>query len=277
MMRLVAVAGAAALMALAVACGGSSSSPKKLGDLTVNEHGTKDVTGASSFALEADSFYFEPTYLKGTPGQKLKVTVTNATSGTLHNFSAPALRIDKDIQAKANVDVDLTFPQSGVLLFLCKYHTGSGMNGELLAGNATPQAASASAAAPDVPAVPVGGGGGAAPPAAAANLKSADNATLGKIVTDSAGKTLYINRNDVANSGKSTVSGNTLTVWPVFSVPGTPTKTSDLTGSIDVITRDDGAKQVTYKGMPLYYFARDNAPGDTNGQGIGNVWFAATP
>ena len=273
MVRLAAVAGAVALMALAVACGGggSSSSTKKLGDVTVNEHGTKDVTGATSVALEADSYYFEPTYLKGTPGQKLKITVTNSTSGTLHNFSVPALQIDKDIQAKASADADVTFPQSGVLLFLCKYHTGSGMNGELLVGNATPQAASA--AAPGVPAVPAGGG----VPAALANLKTADHATLGKIITDTSGKTLYINKNDVPNSGKSTVSGQTLTVWPVFSVPGTPTKTSDLTGSIDLITRDDGAKQVTYKGMPLYYFARDNAPGDTLGQGIANVWFVATP
>src|SRR5439155_15880201 len=116
-----------------------------------------------------------------------------------------------------------------------------------------------------------------AAPAAAANVKVADNA-LGKIVTDVTGKTLYINKNDVANSGKSTVSGNTLTVWPVFSIPtGNPVKAPELPGDVAVITRDDGAKQVTYRGMPLYYFARDNAPGDTNGQGIGNVWFVATP
>ena len=79
-------------------------------------------------------------------------------------------------------------------------------------------------------------------------------------------------------SGKSTVSGQTLTVWPVFSIPtGNPVKATDLPGDAAVITRDDGAKQVTYKGMPLYYFARDAAPGDTNGQGIGNVWFVAMP
>ena len=43
------------------------------------------------------------------------------------------------------------------------------------------------------------------------------------------------------------------------------------------IKRPDGTTQVTYNGMPLYYFSGDANPGDTNGQGIGGVWFAAQP
>ena len=44
-----------------------------------------------------------------------------------------------------------------------------------------------------------------------------------------------------------------------------------------VISRDDGREQVTYNGLPLYYFANDKAPGDTKGQGVGGVWFVAAP
>ena len=48
-------------------------------------------------------------------------------------------------------------------------------------------------------------------------------------------------------------------------------------GDFGNITREDGQKQVTYKGMPLYYFAGDKAPGDTAGQGVRDVWYAAAP
>ena len=37
--------------------------------------------------------------------------------------------------------------------------------------------------------------------------------------------------------------------------------------------RDDGEVQVTYAGHPLYYYAPDEAPGDTLGQEVGDVWY----
>ncbi|WP_430099136.1 COG4315 family predicted lipoprotein [Peribacillus simplex] len=37
--------------------------------------------------------------------------------------------------------------------------------------------------------------------------------------------------------------------------------------------RDDGQKQTTYKGHPLYYFVKDKQAVDINGQGVNNVWF----
>src|SRR5581483_2981787 len=43
------------------------------------------------------------------------------------------------------------------------------------------------------------------------------------------------------------------------------------------IDRADGSKQVTYNGMPLYYWQGDKAPGDTTGQGVGNVWWVVAP
>jgi hypothetical protein len=43
------------------------------------------------------------------------------------------------------------------------------------------------------------------------------------------------------------------------------------------ITREDGKKQTTYKGMPLYYFARDAAPGDTKADVVKEIWLLAKP
>ena len=48
-------------------------------------------------------------------------------------------------------------------------------------------------------------------------------------------------------------------------------------GDYTLVVRDDGKKQWAYKGKPLYYFTPDTNPGDTKGQGVGNVWFVVTP
>jgi predicted lipoprotein with Yx(FWY)xxD motif len=50
-----------------------------------------------------------------------------------------------------------------------------------------------------------------------------------------------------------------------------------VTGEIGTITRDDGSTQVTYNGAPLYYFAGDEAAGDSNGDGLNGVWHIAAP
>lgn len=252
---LVRIVALVALGIIAVGCGGGTKKVA-LGDLSATDHGTKDVSTQSSVELEADSFYFSPTFLRGSPGQKLQVSVSNESKDR-HNFSVPALALDKDIEAKQSGTFDITFPASGVLLFLCKYHSAQGMNGEILAGDAKPQAASTTVVQPTV--------------------KVANNSTLGKILTDNAGKTLYTFKNDVANSGKSVVSGNTAVVWPPFTLAsGEPVKPQEIGGALALITREDGSKQVTYNGMPLYYYNKDVNPGDTNGQGVGGVWFAAT-
>ena len=111
-----------------------------LGGVTYADHGTKDVRTRSKLELEADDYYFSPTFLRGKPGQKLGVTV-ESEAGTLHNITIPALGIDKDIPPKGKVQLDLTFPASGVLAFSCKFHGPLGMNGQLLAGDAMPGAA----------------------------------------------------------------------------------------------------------------------------------------
>jgi predicted lipoprotein with Yx(FWY)xxD motif len=250
---------AVGLLALLVAAcgGGDDKKDVALGNITASDHGTKDVSKDSTIELEVDSNYFEPTFLRGEPGQKLTVKLSNESSA-LHNFSVPSQAIDQDLQSKEDASIDVTFPQSGVLLFLCKYHTSAGMNGELLVGDAEPQAASSAVAAP--------------------TIKVTSNPTLGNILTDPAGKTLYLYKNDVPNSGKSTVSGNVAIAWPpLVLASGEPLKPQGLNGNLSLITRDDGSKQVAYNGVPLYYYNRDAAPGDVNGQAVGNVWFVVNP
>ncbi len=91
--------------------------------------------------------------------------------------------------------------------------------------------------------------------------------------------TLYTFTPDQAAAGKSACSGQCATNWPPFTVDSKDQLKagSGVTGALDVITRDDGSMQVTYKGMPLYYFANDKKAGDTTGQGVGGKWFVAAP
>lgn len=101
--------------------------------------------------------------------------------------------------------------------------------------------------------------------------------SLGTIITDDAGRTLYTFNNDTAGSGTSACEAGCDAVWPPVTIAGAATKSADITGEIGTITRTDGSTQVTYKGLPLYRFVNDAAPGDTNGEGVGGVWFVAKP
>jgi YVTN family beta-propeller protein len=102
-----------------------------------SDHGTKDVNGLAELELEADDYYFAPTFLRGAPGQQLTLEVENE-SGTLHNLSIPELHIDQDIPPQGKAKVQITFPSSGTLRFFCKIHAAMGMNGELRAGDIAP-------------------------------------------------------------------------------------------------------------------------------------------
>lgn len=80
--------------------------------------------------------------------------------------------------------------------------------------------------------------------------------------------TVYTFSNDKANSGTSACTGGCLTKWPALTVSaGTkPTAGSGVTGMLGTFTRtDNGTLQVTYNGLPLYFYSGDKAPGDTNG------------
>jgi predicted lipoprotein with Yx(FWY)xxD motif len=121
---------------------------------------------------------------------------------------------------------------------------------------------------------------GAATPAPAATTVM--TATVGSqgtlVVAGSNGMTIYTFSKDVADAGTSACTGGCITKWPALTVPAgtTPTAGSGVTGKLATITRaDGGALQVTYNGLPLYFFSGDKAAGDSNG--IYTGWSAVKP
>jgi predicted lipoprotein with Yx(FWY)xxD motif len=106
-------------------------------------------------------------------------------------------------------------------------------------------------------------------------VKVARKEGVGSYLTDEGGKALYVFKKD--GPGKSACAATCATSWPIFYrekvAPTGGPKASDF----GTITRDDGQKQTTYKGLPLYYFAGDQAPSDTKGQGVMSLWTVAAP
>jgi predicted lipoprotein with Yx(FWY)xxD motif len=97
---------------------------------------------------------------------------------------------------------------------------------------------------------------------------------LGEIIVDAEGRTLYVFLNDA--QGESVCYDECETNWPPLT--GMPDAGEGVDASLLGTTeRDDGSGQVTYDGWPLYYFAADSTPGDSNGQGVGDVWFVVGP
>ena len=116
----------------------------------------------------------------------------------------------------------------------------------------------------------------ASPAAGGAAGVTLTDSKFGKILTDSQGRTLYLFTADSA--GKSACSGDCLSNWPALTSDGAPTLGTGLDASdFGSLTRaDNGAKQVTFYGLPLYYFSGDTKAGDTNGQGLFGKWFVVS-
>jgi YVTN family beta-propeller protein len=116
---------------------GATESPRArtIEGLPVADHGTLDVRELSEAVVKVDDYYFAPTVLRGRPGQRLHLHVENAAS-TLHNLSATALGLDRDLAPRGRLDVDVTFPPSGAVRFFCKFHAPLGQNGLLTVADA---------------------------------------------------------------------------------------------------------------------------------------------
>ena len=96
---------------------------------------------------------------------------------------------------------------------------------------------------------------------------------------DGSGRTLYLFEADTSNV--STCSGACAQSWPPFVTTGAPQVGAGMNlALVGTTTRSDGAKQVTYNGHPLYYFAGDTQAGDTKGENLhafGADWYVVSP
>ena len=108
--------------------------------------------------------------------------------------------------------------------------------------------------------------GGAASSAAGVIVGAASSPSFGMVLTGPNGMTLYAHAGDSATS--STCTGSCATAWPPLAATGQPTAGAGVTGQLGTLTRADGTTQVTYGGMPLYYWQGDTKPGDVTGNGI---------
>jgi predicted lipoprotein with Yx(FWY)xxD motif len=106
-------------------------------------------------------------------------------------------------------------------------------------------------------------------------VMTAETPELGTFLVDAEGMTLYLFTNDT--EGVSNCEGDCLANWPAFTAEDPLTLPEGVPGELTQIERSDGSMQVAYNGMPLYYWIGDKAPGDTTGQGVGDVWFVVEP
>jgi plastocyanin len=113
-----------------------------------NDHGSKSASGETK--VELDDYYFEPTVLKGSPGQKVTLELENEGSAE-HTFTVDAQGVDQELQPGDEAKVTVTIPKSGAISFYCKFHKDEGMAGALVANGSSPSSGSGSGS---------GGGGG---------------------------------------------------------------------------------------------------------------------
>jgi predicted lipoprotein with Yx(FWY)xxD motif len=119
------------------------------------------------------------------------------------------------------------------------------------------------------------GSSATSPASGAAGTLATASTSVGTILTDSAGKSLYGFAQDT--QGVSNCSGSCASYWPPVPVTGSvPKDPKGVTAKLGELTRDDGTKQLTVDGLPVYTYVGDAAAGDTEGQGLnqsGGLWW----
>ncbi len=112
---------------------------------------------------------------------------------------------------------------------------------------------------------------------AATAVLATGNTSLGTVVVDGKGLTVYVFDKDTQDAGTSSCSGACAAQWPAVETDSAKPAVTGVSGTVGTITGVDGGTQVTLDGWPLYTFAGDSSAGDTTGQGVGGIWWAVSP
>jgi predicted lipoprotein with Yx(FWY)xxD motif len=115
----------------------------------------------------------------------------------------------------------------------------------------------------------------ATPPAPSYTVMTMNKADIGDYLVDGKGMTLYYFTKDTA--GKSNATAPVIANWPIFYTASIVVPSNLKASDFGTITGFNGQMQTTYKGWPLYYYIKDQAAGDTNGQGVNGVWYVINP
>ncbi|WP_353947297.1 SCO0930 family lipoprotein [Streptomyces sp. HUAS MG91] len=295
----------AALLALTTACGQDTGAQNTTGQNVGNAskaqggYGSSgsDAYGSSGDSSASPAAKAEPAgQLAAWDSKKLGKVLTDSKGMTLYRFDKDTAKPPKSTCDAACLKTWPAVPASGA-----EAPTGvdSALLGSVAAADGTKQLTVAGwpvyryamdTSPGDAKGQGVGGvwfaaapnGKKASPAAAAApadpkGLSTRKDPKLGEIVVDKNGMTVYRFLKDSAWPIKSNCVGACATKWPaVEPVAKNDTKSIPLKGFM-AFTRPDGGKQQTLNCWPVYTFSGDKKPGDTNGQGVGGTWYAASP
>ena len=103
-----------------------------------------------------------------------------------------------------------------------------------------------------------------------------ESGTLGRYFSTPDGRTLYVTDGDTVANQSSCV-GDCAIAWIPFSASDPLSLPADVAGELTTFEREDGIIQLAYNGMPLYTYNVDETAGDTLGDGVGGVWWLASP
>ena len=116
-------------------------------------------------------------------------------------------------------------------------------------------------------------GGGTSSP----SVRVSSHPELGDILVGPDQMTLYVFDQDTNGEPASSCYDSCARTWPPLTVDASPTKGGAVTATVGAFARENGDRQVTAGGWPLYYYSPDESPGDARGQGVGNVWWVLRP
>ena len=143
------------------------------------------------------------------------------------------------------------------------------------AETAQPVIAPAAAAAPVAASSPTARSATLPPRRTSRNWSSRTSPSVGQVLTDQNGMTLYRFDKDTAKPPKSNCDGDCAKAWPPMLATGDVQVQGVDKNIVGKVTRSDGTEQITVGGWALYRYAKDTKAGDATGQGVGGAWYAA--